>query len=264
MMQSLEARPRYRGGDTVMRLTSIGSVVLSGTLAACGSGPGVPAGAPEIVATAIDFHGHDVFQSAQISLTITSLSGSFQIESTRQDGQFEYIVSDPRSQRRVRLTNEVVEEWRDGVETTLDDEGARRARAFADARVFFPLLPFTLIGGDIHFEDLGLDRWDGRDLHKVRVSFTPGSSNDADDTYMFWFDPETGRVEQFGYDFSGGLRYRKAVEFTRVGGILFSNQENYAIDGERVSVDTLSPDYVAESMTLLSTVRLSEIEVEPL
>ena len=247
-----------------MRLTWLGPILLGGALAACSSGAGVPAGAPDIVAKAIDFHGNDVFQSAEISLTITSLSGSFQIDSTRQNGQFEYIVTDPRSQRRVRLTNEVVEEWRDDVATELDDEGARRARAFADARVFFPLLPFTLNGGDIQFEDLGLEQWEGRDLHKVKVSFAPGSSNDADDTYMFWFDPETGRVEQFGYDFDGGLRYRKAVEFTRVGGILFSNQENYAIDGERVPVDALSADYVAESMNLLSTVTLSDIAVESL
>ena len=248
-----------------MRLSPIGLVLLCGVLAGCSGGnPGVPPGAPEIVAKAIAFHGNDVFQSAAISLTITSLSGSFQIDSTREGGRFEYVVTDPRSQRRVRLTNDVVEEWRDGAPTQLDAEGERRARAFADARVFFPLLPFTLNGGDIRFDDLGLDTWDGKDLHKVRVSFNPGSSNDADDTYMFWFDPETGRVEQFGYDFDGGLRYRKAVAFNRVGGILFSDQENYAIDGERVPVDMLSAQYVAENMSLLSTVELSDIAVEEL
>lgn len=243
-----------------MRLPPIGVILLCLTLVGCSSGG--PAEAPDIVAKAIAFHGNDVFQSAAVSLTITSLSGSFQIDSTREDGRFEYVVTDPRSQRRVRLTNEEVEEWREGVETTLDAEGARRARAFADARVFFPLLPFTLDGGDIHFEDLGLDQWDGRALHRVKVLFTPGSSNDADDAYMFWFDPETGRVEQFGYEFSGGIRYRKAVAFNRVGGILFSDQENYAIDGDRVPVDMLSAEYVAANMNLLSTVTLSDIRVE--
>lgn len=248
-----------------MRLTLIGIALLGGVLGGCGPGDsGVPPEAPEIVARAIEFHGDEIFQSAVVSLTITSLSGSFQIDSTRDGGRFEYIVTDPRSQRRVRLTNDQVQEWRDDVEIDLDDEGARRARAFADARVFFPLLPFTLNGGDIHFEDLGLDRWDGRNLHKVKVWFTPGSSNDADDTYMFWFDPETGRLEQFGYDFSGGLRYRKATAFNRVGGILFSDQENYAVDGGRVPVDMLSPEYVGENMSLLSTVTLSNISVERL
>lgn len=249
-----------------MRLTRIVIVsLLGGALAACAPGAGgVPPDAPDIVAKAIEFHGNEAFQSSALSLTITSLSGSFQIASTREGGRFEYVVTDPRSQRRVRLTNDVVEEWRDGVKMELDEEGARRARAFADARVFFPLLPFTLNGDAINFEDLGLEQWDGQALHKVKVSFTPGSSNDADDTYMFWFDPDTGRIEQFGYDFSGGLRYRKATAFNLVGGILFSDQENYAIDGERVPVDMLSPEYVAENMRLLSTVALSDITVERL
>ena len=103
-----------------MRPTSIGVVLLCGSLVACGSGgAGIPPGAPEIVAKAIEFHGNDVFQSAAVSLTITSLSGSFQINSTRESGRFEYIVTDPRSQRRVRLTNDVVEEWRDGARVSV-------------------------------------------------------------------------------------------------------------------------------------------------
>lgn len=248
-----------------MRVYIVGIVLLCNALAACKSGGvDLTPGTPNIVAKAMDFHGNEVFQSAVISMTITSLSGSFRIESSRENGRFEYIVTDPRSQRRVLLNNEMVQEWRNGTEIPLDEEEKRRAQAFVDARVFFPLLPFTLNGGDVHFEDFGLDHWNGRDLQKVKVSFTPDSSNDADDSYMFWFDPDTGRVEQFGYDFSGGLRYRKAVEFNRVGGILFSNQENYAFDGDRVPVEMLSPEYVEGHMVLLSTVVLSEVSVEQL
>ena len=224
---------------------------------------------PEIVAKAIDFHGGDLYEHSRMVMTITSLSGSFQIEAMREGGDFEYVVTgmvgreDP-VERRVSLTNDAVQEWRDGVESELDAEGERRARAFADARVFFPLLPYTLKGGDIHFEDRGLETWDDRELRRVRVSFTAGTSNDADDAYTFWFDPDTGRVEQFGYDFDGGLRFRKATAFNRVGGVLFSDQENYAVDGGKVPVDTLSPEYVAEEMELLSTVVISDISVEPL
>jgi hypothetical protein len=246
-----------------MRVYIFGIILLCNTLAACKSGSvDLALGTPNIVAKAMEFHGNEMFQSAALSMTITSLSGSFRIESSRENGRFEYIVTDPRSQRRVLLNNEIVQEWRNGTEIPLDEEEKRRARAFVDARVFFPLLPFTLNGTDVHFEDFGLDHWNGQDLQKVKVSFTPGSSNDADDSYMFWFDPDTGRVEQFGYDFSGGLRYRKAVEFNRVGGILFSNQENYAVDGGRVPVEMLSPEYVEEHMVLLSTVVLSEVSVE--
>ena len=252
-----------------MRVSVIPAILLLGPLG-CGTGSRDDAGVllPKIVAKAIAFHGGDVYDHLAISMTITSLSGSFQIETTRDGGSFEHIVTGrvgPNSvERRVRLTNDAVQEWRDGVEIELDDEAVRLARAYVDARVFFPFLPFTLEGGDIQFDDLGIENWHGVALHKVKVIFATGTSNDADDSYMFWFDPNTGRVEQFGYDFNGGLRYRKAVEFTRVGGILFSNQENYAIDGGRIPVDTLSPDYVDESMALLSTVVISNITVEPI
>ena len=242
-------------------------IALAAAAAACGSGAADP-DLPDIVAQSIEFHGGDLYESAAISMTITSLSGSFRIEATRDGGEYEHVVINPagdgRPERRVRLTNEGVSEWRGGEEIALDTENDRRARAFVDARVFFPLLPYTLKGGDVRFEDRGLETWDGRELRRVKVTFTPGSSNDADDAYTFWFDPDTGRVEQFGYDFDNGLRFRRATSFQRVGGVLFSDQENYAVDGGKVPVDTLTPEYVASSMRLLSTVVISDVTVTPL
>lgn len=236
-------------------------------LAACAGGGADPP-LPDIVARSIEFHGGDLYEGSAIAMTITSLSGSFRIETTRDGGQFEHVVTDPgpgsQPARQVRLTNDSVTEWRGGEEIVLDAEAERRGRAFVDARVFFPLLPYTLKGGDVLFEDRGLETWDGRELRRVKVTFTPGSSNDADDAYTFWFDPQTGRVEQFGYDFDNGLRFRKATSFQRIGGVLFSDQENYAVDGGKVPVDTLTPEYVAGSMRLLSTVTISDVTVEPL
>ena len=219
---------------------------------------------PLIVSKALSFHGEEMFQRSSISMTITSLSGSFEIYSTRDGGNFEYTITDSRSNRRVTLSNTLVQEWHDGKQLTLDEEGERQARAFVDARVFFPLLPFTLRGDDVHFKDLGVENWHGKNLHKIKVFFTPETSTDADDNYMFWFDPDTGRIEQFGYDFNGGLRYRKAIGFIRAGNILFSNQENYGIDGGRVPVEMLSPSYVDEKMRLISSVELRNISVTPL
>ena len=222
-----------------------------------------------IVAKSIEFHGGELYEHAVVSLTISSLSGSFEVVSRRQGTGFDYTITgmvgrDQPVERKVHYTNDTLEQWDDGVAVDLDEETARRARANVDARVFFPFLPYTLKGGDIHFEDQGLETWDDRSLQRVKVTFAPDTSNDADDAYLFWFDPDTGRVEQFGYDFNGGIRFRKATSFTRVGGILFSTQENYAVDGGRVPVDTLTPEYVAEEMELLSIVELSDIDVTPL
>jgi len=255
-----------------MRIRPLILLILLASAVGCGAGDSgssfsLPPNMPPIVAKSIEFHGGSLYEGSAMTMTITSLSGSFQIEATRQGGQFDHVVVGKNRQdieRRVRVTNDSVQEWLDGEEVDLDEQGTTRARAFVDARVFFPLLPYTLNGGDVNYDDLGLENWEGRDLHKVRVSFTPGTSNDADDGYMFWFDPETGQMEQFGYDFDGGLRFRKGIEFQRVDGLLFSTQENYAIDGDRVPVDTLSPEYVAENMSLLSTVVISDVAVEPI
>ena len=255
-----------------MRIRLFIFIALLASVTGCGAGGSenslsLPPTMPPIVAKAIEFHGGTLYEGSSMIMTITSLSGSFQIEATRQGGQFDHAVigmTRDGIERRVRVTNDTVQEWRDGEEMELDETATTRARAFVDARVFFPLLPYTLNGGDVQYDDLGVKSWEGRDLHKVRVSFTPGTSNDSDDGYMFWFDPETGQMEQFGYDFDGGLRFRKGIEVQRVGGVLFSTQENFAIDGGRVPVDTLSPEYVAENMSLLSTVTISDVEVEPL
>lgn len=223
---------------------------------------------PSIVEKSILFHGGNIYEHSKITMTISSLSGSFDVETARIGGNFDYLVTGTLGgngrERQVRLTNDTVEEWRDGEPLELKAPAEARARAYVDARVFFALLPYSLQGSDLHFHDLGLETWFGRNLHKVKVSFTPGTSNDANDRYMFWFDPDTGRMEQFGYDFSGGLRFRKGIEFERVGGILFSTQENYAIDGGRVPVTTLSQEYVSENMDLRSIVVISNVTVEPL
>lgn len=227
-----------------------------------------PDSLPEIVAKAISYHGGNIYEQSWITMTITSLTGSFHIEAMRDGGVFDQVVINPgrdnQPERRVRLTNSGVTEWRGGIESELNAEAERRARAFVDARVFFPLLPYTLKGSNNHFEDKGLETWDGHQLRRVKITFTPGSSNDSDDAYTFWFDPDSGRVEQFGYDFDNGLRFRKATSFFRVGGVLFSNQKNYAVDGGKVPVDTLTPEYVATEMRLLSTVIISNVTVEPL
>ena len=248
----------------------VGMIVVAVAVASVACGPASPPDPPlpEIVEKAIAYHGGDLYERSRMRMTISSLSGSFDIEAMRDGGAFDYIVTNPaaneRPERRVQLTNDGLTEWIDGVESTLDDESLQRATAFVNARVFFPLLPYTLKGNDVLFEDQGIDRWEGRELHRVKVTFNPGSSNDADDAYTFWFDPDSGRIEQFGYDFNNGLRFRRAISFERVNGVLFSDQDNYAVDGGKVPVDTLTPDYVASSMRLLSTVRISDVTVEPL
>ncbi len=224
-----------------------------------------------IVDKAIEFHGGDLFRHSTTSLTITSASGSFTIEARLDGGLFDYVVAGAvgrdRVERKVHWSNDVTERWDNGEAVELDDDAAQQAMDFVNARIYFPYLPYRLNDGNTYKEDLGLEEWDGKMLHKVRVSFREGTSTDAEDQYLYWFDPETGRMEQLAYSFivgNGGLRLRKVTEHMRVGGILFTDQENYAITGQGMSVNQITPEFAANEMELMSTVMLTDIDVTPL
>ena len=184
-------------------------------------------------------------------------------------GRFEYTVSGKSGdgQLWVRWSNDALEVRRNGVAEKVAAGDEQRFRDWAMARVYFCFLPFRLDDPSVRHRDLGVVDWDGRTLHKVKVTFDPGSSTDAGDEYMYWFDPETARLELFAYSYEengGGLRFRRAVRHRRVGGILFFDQENYGADGPGLSVDAIDAAYVRRAMRHVSTVRLEAIEVTPL
>lgn len=232
---------------------------------------------PPIVAKSIDFHGAEAFHDARVSLTLASASGSSRIEAWTDGQGFEYVVGATTrdgEERRVRFSNldgdNRVEQWLDGAPVEMDAEGAGGAERWLMARVYFPFLPFRLADPGVYFQDLGVETWGERDLHRVKVTFEPGSSPDADDEFLYWFDPDSGRMEQFAYSFhtgNGGLRLRQAIEFQRVGGILFSDQANLGVNfpegGPSQPVDVITPAFAAEEMERVSTVTLEDVVVEP-
>jgi hypothetical protein len=247
-------------------------------LAAAVAAPGGGAGAageppklerPEIVDRAIEHHGGELYRRSETELDLCSLSGCFRVRARVDGGLYEYEVRGEvrGAERRVLVSNDRVERWDAGEPVALDAEGERRARDFADARVYFPFLPYRLDDPGVSKQDLGLESWHGRELHKVKVTFEHGSSTAAEDEYLYWFDPESGRLEQFAYSFSGapgGLRFRRGHGYRRVGGILFFDQENLGIDEDGLRVDQVTPELVAERMRKISDVRISAIEVRPL
>lgn len=223
-----------------------------------------------IIEKAIAFHGGEIFERSRSSMEVCSRSGCFAIRSKMNGGLFEHEVEGGEGEdaRKVRWTNDETREWRAGKAVTLDEEGTQRARDFVSARIYFPHLPFRLADASAYKQDLGLETWGERKLHKVKVTFTPGSSTDADDEYLYWFDPDTGQLVQFAYSFKAregvGLRFRKLFDGRRVAGVLFADQTNLGAEAPGLSVDDISPTFVRERMQEVSTIHFRNIEVEPL
>lgn len=257
---------------------SVPSVLLLTLLAAAPPGdaaeePAGPAsgGARDIVEKAIAFHGGDAFEASDVSFEIASKSGTFRVEVRREGGLYRQTVQSLTEEgpRRVTVTNDAVEVTVGGEARPVAPEDQERWRSHVSARVWFPFLPYGLLGDGVFLHDRGLEEWPAegggtRRLHAVKVTFEPGASSGAEDEYLFWFDPETGRLEQLAYSFSGGLRFRKAFNFRRVGGLLFADHENFGVDEEGRRVDEVTPELVKAEMEPVSTIELRGIEVEPL
>lgn len=236
-------------------------------------GPAWAAEAPverlEIVDRAIEFHGGERYRRTMTELEICSRSGCYEIEARITGDEYAFDVSGEiqGQRRRVQATNDHVRVWgTDGEPREATRAEEQRLRDWAMERIYFPFLPYRLNDPSVFKTDLGLERWDGRELRRVKVTFAPGSSSDATDEYLYWFDPETGRVEQFAYSYEGtpgGLRFRRGFNYRRVGGILFFDQQNLGIEGDGLRVDQIDPDFVA-TMREVSTVELRELLVRNL
>ncbi len=220
----------------------------------------------DIVDRAIEYHGGDRFRESRTRLELCSKPGCSEVSAAVQGGLYEFRVRGPYrgGEREVLVTNDRVRHWQDELEVEVPPESQAALRDWAMGRVYFCFLPFRLNDESVIKEDLGLEEWSGRNLHKVKVTFVPGTSTDAEDQFLYWFDPSSGRLEQFAYSFvgrPGGLRFRQLSNFRRVGGLLFFDQENWGAAGDELTVDEISPAFVA-TMEKISSVELRNIQVD--
>ncbi len=248
------------GTDTVPSGTAPSDTVPSNTAE--------PVARLDLVDRAIEHHGGERYRSTETTLDVCSKSGCFAVRARVEGDAFDFTVQGTvrAGERRVRVTNDLVERWRDGEAVPVATEDEAALRNWVMARVYFPFLPFRLNDPSVWKQDLGLETWDGRSLQRVKVTFTAGSSSDADDEYTYWLDPGTGQVIQFAYSYKGetdGLRFRRAVRFRRLGGILFFDQENLGAEGNGLSVDDITPEFV-RTLEHVSTVELRNIVVRGL
>ena len=224
----------------------------------------------EIVDRAIEHHGGELFESSRVRLTVASRSGSFDVDSTTDGDRFEYVIraSAGDDQREYRRDNAALEVTEGGEPMEMDETEHVRAESYVNQRMYFLFLPYKLNDPGTYKEDQGLEEWNGRQLHRVRVTFEPGSSAGADSAYVYWFDPETARLEQFAYDYSKGtgLRFRILRNYRRIGGLLFYDADNYGLntlDGG-LTVDDITPTYVEEELPLVSRIEHRDVQVEQL
>lgn len=222
-----------------------------------------------LVDRAIEHHGGELYRSSVTELEVCSKSGCSQVRAEVDGDRFDYRVTGRTrgGERSVHWTNHSLEVRQEGELVPVALADAQGYKNWAMARIYFCFLPHRLDDPSVHQEALGTESWNGRALEKVKITFEPGSSTDASDEYMYWLDAESGRVEQFAYSYEGnpgGLRFRRALDHRRVGGLLFFDQENLGAEGEGLRVDQIDPEFVSTRMRPVSKIELKNIEVRSL
>ena len=257
-------RRRWAAVTAVLALATGGTLAAGPAGAEDGDGDGV-----EMVARSIEHHGGEIYRHSEASLELCSGSGCYRMTVRTDGGLYRHEVAGPYRghTRTVRADNDSVTASRNGEPLIVTGEARQALRDWATARIYFAFLPYRLNDPAVIQEDLGIEEWEGRRLHKVKVTFEAGSSTDAEDEYLYWFDPETARLEQLAYSFQGrpgGLRFRRLEGYRRIGGILFFDQVNLGVEGDDLSVDQIDPAFVRERMREVSRVKLREITVRSL
>jgi hypothetical protein len=224
-----------------------------------------------IVDKAIEVHGGAQYGRSRIRFTIQdmTLPGVYTVLVDRDAGGWIHEATVKTREKKpteikMRASAKGIARWQDGEEVELDQDTAGETKRLADYGAFFGLMPLVLNDPEVLKEHLGTERWNGKDLEKVKVIFPPGK--DKDDVYLFWFDPKSAELEQFSYAFDidgGGLRVMRASKRHKVGGILFTEYERRGAPGTQWNVDQVTPELTQKKLNKMPAMTLEAISVEP-
>ncbi|WP_158979346.1 DUF6503 family protein [Cellulophaga sp. L1A9] len=130
---------------------------------------------------------------------------------------------------------------------------------------YFAQLPYHLNDIAVRKKLLGEQQLNGLSYYLVQVTFKEnGGGTDFEDTYYYWFNKETFKVDYLAYDYQtngGGVRFRKAYHERYVNGIRFVDYENYKPKNEAATIENMADLYESNQLELLSKIVLENITV---
>ncbi len=269
-MNKFLSMPRY---TSRFHLTGFSALSLL-FLFACGSDPSVPAAstvepsqAQRVVDAAIAAHGSDKLSAGRVAFDFRDRH----YVAERRGGIFQYerIFTDSLG-RRVRdvLTNEGLLREVEGEAVPLSPKDSAAYANSVNSVIYFALLPYFLNDPAVRKEYLGEEKINGKDYHRVQVTFrAAGGGKDHDDEFVYWFDQADHTMDYFAYNYltdGGGARFREAYNWREIGGVRFADYRNFQPMDDSRAVGGFAARFAADSLELLSLIELENVTFRPI
>ncbi len=220
--------------------------------------------AHRVVQRAIDVHGGEHFEQVQVEFRFRD--HTFHVH--RDRGAFRYermgVDDEGRATREV-MDNDGTRAWVGDAPVELDPDARASIETAVNSVVYFAFLPFRLDDPAVILRDLGEAELEGRVQRKIEVTFEQeGGGRDWEDRFIYWFDRERGTLDYLAYLYhtgDGGTRFRRAVNRRTLGGILIQDYENYTADPRITDVADYDRWFEDGLLTLVSEIRLEDVDV---
>ncbi len=244
-------------------LTSILCFLAVLLVAGCSSEPS----AQEIVDRAIAAHGMEILDNAVVSFDFRGK----QYRVMRDGGRFRYTKSyaDTTGAQVVEvLSNDSLYRAVNGEIVTLPEDKLVGISEGVNGPIYFGLLPYFLNDPAAQKAYLGEDEVAGEPYDLVQVTFVPeGGGKDWEDRFVYWFHRDRHTMDYLAYSFTvndGGTRFRKAVNPRTVGGLRIVDFLNYTADTLGTALERYGDMADADSLRLLSEIKMENVEVKRL
>lgn len=175
------------------------------------------------------FHGLEAFQNSNISYTFRG--NRFSQKTNAQRFVFCKIELTGDTTITDTLDNAGFRRYINGAAVALADSTAGKKARSLNSVVYFASLPFRFLDAAVNAELLGIEEINDEELHKIEIHFSKnGGGEHHDDVFLAWISTENHRLVYVAYKYhtdGGGMRFRKAKTYHRIGGVTLISYENY-------------------------------------
>jgi len=184
-------------------------------------------------------------------------NGSFQLERHFNDslGEVKDIYTNDNF---VRMINDEV--------ANIPDSMAFKYMNSVNSVHYFAMLPYGLNDPAVNKRFLGETQIKDKTYLKVEITFDEkDGGKDFEDVFVYWFEKDTYKLDYLAYSYitdGGGMRFREVYKEQNVGGIRFSDYNNYKPLDNTMNPAIADSLFVNKQLKLLSSIELNNIQVK--